>query len=311
MKLALIIDKSEAFISFHKSQLFEEWRLEAKDFKHGSRIGDIGGTNLFGENAANLIRLDTKEDVQSFTKDLEKKTSIDDLIGLGLIITTTVPRQSTKKIEKLVKDFGGQVLISKGEKNETPVEAIVSQINLNKSAKNFLLSYAGDDYELVIPIVRTLSKLSSKQQGMVSEQDIFTRLPQPPGSLPPWEVDKALSRGNLSKTIENFRRVSEHSSFLVVLAVLNNKFRLMYKISALLASDPRMSAEKLSQILGVPNNYPLKLAIQGAKKYKMRKLQSVVEILTETEKNCKGGLNADHMVMVETSLVKIDAILKT
>lgn len=315
-KLALILDKSEAYIKYQRDKVLDNWNPEAKDhiFSEVEKLSECGGSTLFGPAPIPIIILNTPTEIKELVKDLEEyseKNWLNSVFENGLIIISSANRNSTKKLEKLVKDFSGEVYAAASGKNSlTLTERIVSEINFNTSTRDFLVSYLGDNYEAAIPIIRTLSEHSKSVQEKISIEDLYIRLPQPPGSVPPWEVENYLYRGDLTKAIETLRRVNTHSSFLVVLSVLFNKIKLTYRIAGLKAiGNP--SIQEISGILQVSNNYPLKLAYQNATKYGIDKMTKLVMLLESTDRKVKGGSSVDNMALMEVMLIEFSQILKS
>lgn len=312
--LALIIDKSEAFISFQKDQILADWKSDPAATKHIERLNQAGGGTLFGGGITSLLLVEDAEAVKQLVTDLEAEEqagSIASRVSSGLLITSSVARTSTKKLEALVAKLDGQVVITavpKGEKG-TVAEKLVEGLNLNRDTKSFLLAYVGDDYEAVIPLVKTIGSLAPEQQCKITEEDLFLRMPQPPGSRPPWEVEKPLMRGDIGGTIDVYRRVAEHSHFLVVMKLLNNKFQSSYRVSALLTANPRMNDEALAEASGVTSK-TLWLHKNNHKSLGLAKLQTAVELLVKTEAQVKGGSRADGKVLVELLLVRLAILFK-
>lgn len=309
LKLILIIDKSQAYISFQKNRVLDSWQTPASDLKVISSMSEAGRGTLFGGGVVSLLTLDDAEAVKQTVETLEKAKAngeLSSLIGDGVVITSQVARTSTKKLEKLVKELGGDLIISAVDRKEkvSTSEKLLSELNLNPAAREYLLAYVGDDYEALVPLIKTMSALSPKQQLTVTEQDLAIRMPQPKGAVPPWNLERPLFAGDLTTSIDIFRRVSEHSSPLVVLAVLKNKIAAAYKVSAILESNPRASDAELSKAAGVKAQQ-LYFVKQNHKKYGRMKLQRAAALVADTEAKVKGGSGADPMVNMEIMLVRI------
>lgn len=315
LKLALVIDKSEAFLSFQKERILTAWGAEPSATKKIERFTQAGGAMLFGGGVTSILEIDEAEGLKQLVSDLEAAEGAGTLankLSEGVLILSTVPRTSTKKAEALVAKLGGEVVTTAVDKKEriTVAEKLVQGLNLNRDARTFLLAYVGDDYEAVIPLTKTLSTLTPEQQFRVSEEDLFLRLPQAPGAVPPWEIEKPLFAGDFDKTIDVFRRVSQHSHYLVVLKVLNNKFQLAFRVAALMEVQNVKTTSQLAESLGVPDNYPLKLAMGYAKKYGLAKLQQAAHEMARTEAQVKGGSGANGTVLMELMLVRMISMFR-
>lgn len=314
LNLALIVDKSDAFIAFQKDRLFSKWDIKSEDVKKINRFIEGGGITLFGGETVSLLELEDADGVKQLLEDIERcilTKTFNDKVSKGMIITSNVARTSTKKLEPLITKLGGRVLITATDRGEklTISEKLLKEINLNTATRSFLLSYVGDDYESVIPLVKTISDLSPKQQHQISEEDIFVRLPQAPGSVPPWNLEQPLMNGDLTKTIDVFRRVSKHSHFLVVLAVLRNKMTAAYKISAIYDNNPRISDSDLATATGT-NPKSLWAVKKHHKTYGTARLQRALQEIAKTEAHVKGGSGAPPMIQMELLLVRIGELLK-
>lgn len=313
LPIALIIDKSDAFINFQKDDFLEAWQVKPEEMKQVNRVGEAGGASLFGGTTAAILVLEDIDSVKQSVNDfvaLEKAGTLTGKVSKGLLIVTGVARNSTKKLEAFVEKHGGSVVTSapaKGTKIST-VEHLLSPLNLNRSAKNFIVSYVGDDYEAVIPLVKTLSNLTSEQQFNVSEQDIYVRFPQAPGSVPPWNLEKPIMRGDVNEVIDVFRRVSQHSHFLVVLAVLRNKFTVGYKVSVLLDANPRTPDEVLVEASG-SNPRSLWAMKKFHKDHGTEKLEKALLEIARTEAKVKGESAAPPLPTMELMLVRLANIL--
>lgn len=316
IKLALIIDKSQSYTDFQKERILKEWNVNPFELKKITSLSEAGGSTLFGKPPTALLTLSDLNEVKDFVEVLTKaKTAgtVEGSVGEGLLIMSPVARTSTKKLEALVEALGGEVVIAKASAKDkmTTGEKLINDLNFTREVKEYILSYVGDDYEALIPIARSLSDLPKESHSRISVEDIYIRLPKAPGAVPPWEIEKPLFAGNLSKTIEIFRRVHQNSDLLVVLFVLKNKMTLAYRAGAILDATPRTSSAVIAEALGVPDNYPLKLAMGYHSKYGIDKLEKLAMLLAETERKVKGGSGTPGDVTMEMMLVEFQQILRS
>jgi DNA polymerase III delta subunit len=255
------------------------------------------------------------DEIKSLVKSLEeiqKTSTIETTVGSGLLIMTTVARTSTKKLESIIAALGGEVIIAKPGAKEgmTTGEKLINDLEFTREVKDYLLSYVGDDYEALIPIARSLSEIPKEQHKRITVEDIYIRLPKAPGAVPPWEIEKPLFGGDISKTIEVFRRIHQNSDLLVVLFVLKNKQTLAYRAGAMLEANPRLTSAQVADALGVTDNYPLKLAMGQHKRYGLEKLEALARLLADTERKVKGGSAMRGDVTMEIMLVEFQKILR-
>ena len=315
MKLAVVIDKSESYISFQKENVLKEWGISDTDVEVVDSFSRVGEEDIFGEALTAVMNVSSVDQWKKLVSDVEKSAASDELsykVRKGLIITTNIARNSTKKFEGLIKKWGGEVVVAKeSSKDKTNVAAdMLSVLSLSPEARKFLIDYAADDYDSLIPVIQSLSDVPKNFQNKISIDDLLIRLPRPPGSIPPWEIEKPLLAGDADLTIETYRRIVHHNHYLVVLSILKNKFTLMWRISALLENNSRMTDAQISMALGVAKNYPFNLACASARKFGFQKLSNVLEVIINCEAQVKGGSSASSSVIMEMTLIKILEILK-
>lgn len=313
MRLVLIADESVAYTGFERDNVLKEWGVDRADTRVITKLDDAGIASLFGDAPTSILTLETKEDVKSTAERLKAATDSDvaRYSNPGIIMLTNVSRVSTKTLEKLVDSLGGEVILSKesGSK-ESPTRKLVDDLSVSREAKVFLIDYAGDDYSSILGLVKTIGALSPKQQQAVSIDDLLVRMPSAPGAIPPWEIEPALLSGNVTKAVELYRRVSQTSNLLVVLAILKNKFKLVFKVASLQSVTPGIQLATVATTLGVPNNYPLRLAFDTAKRLGPQRSTAILELLVETEKRVKGGASGDPHIRMESMLVQISSLAK-
>lgn len=311
-KLVFIADKSESYINFQKKLILDEWKVSNQDIKIIESLSSAGGMTLFGNSDVSLFDVKTSEQLAQLVTDFQKflkDETIDSKVGVGLIITTMIPRTSTKKIEKFIKDYGGEVLVTASNEKDSLSSKIIGSLNLNKETKDFVISYVGDDYESCISLARSIREIPKEHQSKITSEDIYLRMPQSEGGVPPWELEPFIFKGDYTGVIKTFRRISQNSHFLVPIAFLKNKFNLMYKVASILEFNSAAGTEYLSKKLGVPNNYPLRLALQNAKKIGLNNIKKSFEEIVRTETKVKGYSAADSLAEVEIMLINITDIV--
>jgi len=313
-KIALVLDKSQAYLDYQKESIRKSWNIDKANIRLVNKLSEASGVTLFGDLPLSMITLEDPDQIKAFVKEIEeaiKNKSINSLLQFGLIITSSANRNSTKKLEALVSELGGKVIAADSGKGAlTMTEKLVSELHLNREVRQFLIDYLGDDYEGAISIVRSLSEFSKEVHQKITIEDLYIRLPQAPGSVPPWEIEKFLWKGDSSKTIEIFRRVENNSHYLVILSILKNKVLLAYRAAMLIESNPNISSSSIAKALGVPDNYPLKLAMGNAKSIKSAKLKEISEMMIEVEANVKGYSAAPGKPLMEVMLMNFIEILR-
>ena len=308
MKLALILDKSSAFRDFQRASILKQWQSDT-DVQRVNSLDEVGQETIFGNPSTAVMELDDISTIKKLVKDLESssKNELNHKLRYGLVLVSGANRNSTKKLEQIVNHLGGRVILAKeSSKDKSSVTTrLLSNLSLGRSEKRFLEDYVAEDYDSLLSLLRSLETLTPKQQSMITVADLMIRLPQPPGSIPPWEIEKPLMQGDVPETISVYRRIILHSHPLVVLSVLRNKIQLMSRIAALEHFHGITDRAQLSAALSVSNSYALKLAQNMSRQLGLDVCQKLTELIAQAETDLKGGSQADNSVTMELLLVQI------
>lgn len=311
-KLAFIVDKSEAYVSFQRERVLNNWGVEKADTQYINNLSSAGGMTLFGDAPTSLLRLESSDEVKKLVEELASITpeDLEETFGAGLIVYTTVPRTSTKKLEETFKKLGALMYAPPSKGDLSLQQKLVSELNLTKPVKDMLLAQAGDDYEQLLPLVDSIARLPWETHRRITEEDIFARFTQEKGSVAPWLVEKPFFAGNVQEMIDILRRIDHHSSFLVPLTILRNKLELAYRVAVLLEANPRMSDGDITKLLEVSSPFQVKLARGCGKTYGKDTLQKAVVALAKADGKVKGGSAAPSLAIVEAALVEVSLIMK-
>lgn len=325
---------AEAFVNFERDRVLSKWKVDRSETQIVKSLSEVGISSLFGDAQLSIISPETDEAMKTLGEKL-KEASEKDLQRFGnpgLIILCTTSRTYTKTVEKVVKDAGGEVIISKpvGQKDST-FDELLSGLQVSTGVKRFLKEYAGTDYNSLLGILALLEKMPARQQQMITVDDLLIRLPTPPGGVPPWEIEKPLFAGNVEETTKLYRRFIAASGVrLVMLSILKKKIHLIYRCSILLESNPRLdqaslfaeinppkakdtdSKERKSMIseLSTPAGYGFKLAMDSAKRIQSQKASALMNEILSLESKIKSGASGDHDVHFEASLARMVAVLR-
>ena len=227
-KITLVIDKSQSYLDFQKSETLNSWGTTVDEVQYVDNLGKVGEVSLFGDPPPSVMVITEIDKIKTLVTAIEKAEEEDTFksrLISGLVILTTVARVSTKKLEAAIIRNSGNIVFAKANSKDKSniAEKLMADLYVRNDVKKFIVDYAGDDYESIIAVVKNLSTLPRKAQQMVNIEDMYIRMPQAPGSVPPWDIEKPLMSGNVEETIKIFRRIIKHSHYLVVLSILKNK----------------------------------------------------------------------------------------
>lgn len=312
-RIALIIDKSEGFVNFQKHRYLSSWGIGPTDVKIIDKLAEAGGADLFGDVAASIKYLKTPEQVKQLNEELKsysKERLVEVFGSTGLLVLGTVARTSTGKLEKFFKESGFAVHIPPAKNESSISEKILSELSLSYSLKNLLQDYVGEDYDSLLPLVQEFSTMSESEQRNLTEEDIFVRLPQNKGAIPPWDIEKFLFKGDIVNMIRTTRRVVDSTAVLVPLAFVRNKIFLGFRISALVKNDPYISNDKIAEVLGESSGKISMARKYTVKNYSAEAFTKAAQVIDKAERDIKGGSAVPPMLVLETALVQIAHIFK-
>lgn len=303
VKTALIIDASQAYLNFQVDRVLNRWNISKTSTQKSDSLALIGGESLFGDIPTGIIHLPDTNSVKKFIEDFNRITDVDSTLEAGLIVTCSANRNGTRKLESTFRTLEGEIYIPPGKSDDPIAVKLLSELNITPEVRKFMLNHVGDDYDSLLPIVDSLSELPRASHKKVTEEDIYIRFPQPPGAVPPWEIKTPLMEGDVPRTIDLFRRISKHSSHLVIIALLKNELQLVYRVAELLNENKNMSSNTIASILDITPGRVFYIS-KTVKKLELEVIRGMLEDIVHTEALVKGGSTADSMILVEMFLVK-------
>lgn len=308
-KLILIIEKSKIYSDYLKNLYLEEFNVPVGEVKEITELNKAGGVTLFGEAPPSVLTASNPPEVKKLVKDVEnavKSGEFEVYRENGLIIIANVNRVSTRKLEKLIGEEGG--VIDFVPRGESITDRLLKSVSISHEVRQFLRDYVGENFENLIPLVKMLRTLSVKDQREYTVESAFLRLPKPPGAVPPWEVENALLRNDANKVIETLHRIDRNSSYLVILAMLKNKFVIAYRVAALLSQDSGLSDAELAKTLKIPNNFYFKKISEMARYQGLHGMTEIVSLLVNTEAEVKGRVNVSGVDQMEVALLRLNEL---
>lgn len=308
-KLILIIERSKVYSDYLKNLYLEEFNVPIGEVKEITELNKAGGVTLFGEAPPSVLIASNPTEVKRLVKDIEnavKSGEFEDYRENGLIIIANVNRVSTRKLERLVGEEGG--VIDFVPRGENITDRLLKSVSISHEVSQFLRDYIGENFENLIPLVKTLRGLPVEEQREYTVESAFLRLPEPPGAVPPWEVENALLRNDADKVIDVLHRIDRSSSYLVILAMLKNKFAIAYRVAALLSQNPSLSDAELAKTLKIPNNFYFKKISEMARYQGLHGITKIVSLLINTEAEVKGRVNISGVDQMEVALLRLNEL---
>lgn len=300
-KVLFIMSDSEAYLRDEVLRISKDWgfiKSNVKTVEEWNPALVRSSVSLFGEVSMVHLDLSDGNKLKAFVSligDKKHKELFegDNWFGAGLIITSTHAR-GTKKIEDLVKKTGGKV--AKKAKPTEMKKVLLERISLNKDTEQFLDAYVGEDYQILIGIVNQLEKLEKEEQQKMTIDELIVRLPNKPGSLPPWDFIDPLLEGNADKAVKLYERAVEGSHVLVTMQLARKRLQLLYRLKVLQLSGVWKSQEQ-AQALGERNGPNIWITAKVAQRLDLKTTEYLAKLSLITEADLKGYSNANPHVI--------------
>ena len=308
MNIGLISSSDAAYLALTKDQLIESWGEKGTPTKEIARLSAAGTRTLLGGVPLSIVRPENSDEVKRLLQELQEAAEAGKLerrIGPGLIVLTSVPKVSLKKLSEFVLEHDGYSEVNTKTDEKKLGDEMLEESGFNREVRAYLKDWAGDDFEKLVPIIREFSAFPKAKRAKAKIEDIAIRLPTPPGSIPPWDFIDPMFRGDVKKSVELLRRtVSASKTTLVALSILNSNLQNAWRLAELskcgsLPSDSELKA------MGLPTGFPLVIAKRRAKSLGADKLETMLLIAAEASRKVKTGHKADYLTTVELAVTKI------
>lgn len=303
MKLAFVSDPASAYLTHIQKEIVGEWSREddSVEVKALESMDDSYGNDLFGESPLCSYQMETKADIEALVAFLEGKTSEDVAqdFSNGLVVLSSATKNATKKLAEQIKRLGGSIYVAEKTKLDT-TKSIVNELNLTKECKDFLVDYVGEEYQNLIALIESISDIPARLHPKITVEHLEIRLPHPPGEIPLWKLEDPLVQNNSPKFFEYLPRIlSKNGSEPMVSSYLLNRLRFMLFIKV---SDG--SIQDIQALTGL-KGYPLKKAQTNATKFSYKSLSHGVEIMTDCDRDLKGGSRAPKQMILTNAVLEL------
>lgn len=187
----------------------EEWGIDpANQVRTNDVQNRARAVNLFGTINGTVLTIDSKDAAESVLRLLTQKLDIDfkpktlklgqadktqleknahSLAGHGMFIIQNANANlgAVKNLVKLFQSMGWKY--TEPAKNASgEVNEILADCKLPAVLKRRLVEHVGDQYDLLLPVVRGIRDLTDRQQREMTWEELWVRMNPNPGSIPPW-----------------------------------------------------------------------------------------------------------------------------
>ena len=187
----------------------EEWGIDPTDQVRTTDVQNRArAVNLFGTINGTVLTIDSKDTAESVLRLLTQKLDLDfkpktlklgqadktqleknahSFAGHGMFIIQNANANlgAVKNLVKLFQSMGWKY--TEPAKNASgEVNEILADCKLPAVLKRRLVEHVGDQYDLLLPVVRGIRDLTDRQQREMTWEELWVRMNPNPGSIPPW-----------------------------------------------------------------------------------------------------------------------------
>lgn len=187
----------------------EEWGIDPANQVRTTDVQNRArAVNLFGTINGTVLTIESKDTAESVLRLLTQKLDIDfkpktlklgqadktqleknahSLAGHGMFIIQNANANlgAVKNLVKLFQSMGWKY--TEPAKNASgEVNEILADCKLPAVLKRRLVEHVGDQYDLLLPVVRGIRDLTDRQQREMTWEELWVRMNPNPGSIPPW-----------------------------------------------------------------------------------------------------------------------------
>lgn len=309
MRLGIIVDSSKVVAEYKAEKVLSTWELEMSEMKKATSFSERATPSLFTTDVSTLLTLDSAASVKSMNEILKKyikeKKKLDFIYSGFLILAIGVNRTSTKALEKSITELGGTVdAISKKDEGSTSVQRLLNDVNLNRQTEEFVKDHVGESVDKLITVLRIVEDIPKDKQQYITIESLAMRMSGGHGQIEPWGVERAILNGNVTKAVQETRRVLEHSAPHLLVAILKRNFTMMMHLKSLESTgvtDRKVHMETTG--IRSPGQYN---AVKGkSRKVSLPDIMKIVEIIAEYEAKMKGAEVTDADLNMEILVVRL------
>lgn len=301
MKLALLWSKSDAYCDYLCNKVAQKWDVDMSQAQRVELLSQAGGTTLFGDSPVVVITADDTETIKNINAALKTMSAseVEKHYSGGLMVVSTGNAASVRALSKTVSALGGDVCLQ-DSKASSVVTSLLKDTSMSSSVQRFLADYAGDDYDVVLPVVVHVTTMPPVEQKSITVDDVVQWLPSPPGTVPPWSIEGAVFGGRVQEAVDLLPRCGVD---LAVLAVLKNKADLMFRAYQMNVHGG-LSVDQIAEALD-RKSYPVKLALSTAKNLGENTVTRCALTCNSYDAKIKGASYADSSQLVQLMVIEL------
>ena len=205
-----------------------------------TRVDDLSKrarTNgLLGGKSGTILKVYTASEAQLLGDRIDPngkcKTPVDEMIhnanrlagdGMYVLLSADGTSSAVRRLAKIFK-LTGMTYDQPDKDAAGTVNEIINRTHLDTSVKTALVNYVGEQYDNLLPIVKSIDQLPSSEQAEMTWEDVMIRIGTRPGSVLPWGsngssgLDDYVINGDVDGACAYYSRLMDGGSLPIMMA---------------------------------------------------------------------------------------------
>lgn len=293
--LRLVVDKDASFGVFQEALArVQLGGVPAHYVRDGEPLAACREGALFdgGDARSLIVRRVSADDVKRFSQffgGLVEGGDVARAADPGLLIVCECARTSTRRLERLVRETGGDVVVlPKPGRGRSVADELLDCTGLSAQAKRFLREYAGEDFQVIVPVLcQIMLSVDRADQRRISVDNLTGRLLRE-GALKPWLVEDPVFRGDAAGAARVCRRVLDGGVHPLAVAKILEKMRVMSRVASLLQVGCDRS--QVARAVGLDaSSYQFRLVFDRARALGVGKCRLLSDLSSQLSRGLKSS----------------------
>ena len=302
--LKCIINNNEEMLRYEVFNTFKEIGYSSDNVIHQKIFSPIKSSGLFDVKQGIWLELKKNEGLPNFKEYLKKAKNPEEDIKAQDIIISLLSVRACKPILDFVKKNGGIV-----EKNtDKKTDFYLSKYELPKNTKDLLIDYIGENTEKVLPLLNYLDSEDEDKIKKLKPYDVLIAISNIPGSVPYYQFLDPMIKGDVHKTIREYRRVKMTLNEFICMVGIKQKVEMIERAYFLKKTGVK-SYKDVAKAIG-SHPYPVKL-IWHTTSFSQAKIERIIEITRILEEGIKGKFPKNMVdFLFQRYLIELTILMK-
>ena len=273
-------------------------------------VQDLTGATMFGEPVLHVLRVDDKDALTPLIGCLKnyQDTGDTEMFSVGLIISSTLPKNRVTRLTNLIKTLGGEYYTSGKKTPRAHALDLFNGTRVPPGVRDFIIDWVGEDTESIYSTHSSISSLKSEEQAQLTVEAVAAHLPLQPGVKPPWGIPDALMAGDVAGAYRAYHETGCNTGF--VMAYLRSYFMSVYTGVMALTINPQLNTTVVGEVMGV-RGWAAQKRLRHARALTPQQGQCIMESIMRAGRALTGASRADETTIIIQCFTSISRVART